>query len=139
MHLRFPYLNTQNSRMDPVKQEQHSAQGPGELNKSQNQNSQRIEGSEAEESQKLQQGQRSLEGAEMQEPSGLHASISSLRLNIVVFGYVFALSQLEVPVYSFFAASGFHSFSPPSTAQSSRLRSSISQTASIAPVSQPGL
>lgn len=125
--------------MDPVKQEQHSAQEPDESIKSQNQDSHKNEGSDAEKSQKSQRDQSSLEGAEIQEPTGLHASISPLRLDIIVFGYVFALSHIDGPVCSFLAASGFHSFSPPSTAQSSGLRSSISRTASIAPVSQPGL
>lgn len=124
--------------MDPEKQEQHSAQEPDESIKSQNQDSHKIEESDAK-SQKSQQDQSSLEGAETQEPSGLHPSISPLRLNIIVFGYVFALSHIDGPVCSFLAVSGFRSFSPPSTAQSSRLRSSISRTASIAPVSQPGL
>ncbi|KAJ5955488.1 MFS multidrug transporter [Penicillium viridicatum] len=101
--------------MDPEKQEQHSAQEPDESIKSQNQDSHKIEESDAK-SQKSQQDQSSLEGAETQEPSGLHPSISPLRLNIIVFGlwislFLAALDSTIISTAVFDISNSFNSTS----------------------------
>ncbi|KAJ5405759.1 MFS general substrate transporter [Penicillium sp. CMV-2018d] len=101
--------------MDPEKQEQHSAQEPDESIKSQNQDSHKIEESDAK-SQKSQRDQSSLEGAETQEPSGLHPSISPLRLNIIVFGlwislFLAALDSTIISTAVFDISNSFNSTS----------------------------
>lgn len=76
--------------MDPTKQEQ--LQEPDE-SKPPDEDSQQHKGSDAEKPPKTQQSQRSVESEESQEPSRRRAAISPRRLNIIVLGYVFTLSQ----------------------------------------------